>query len=149
MKHKTVKELKIIFFVLLVIGTGKIMAQDVNQQIETLMYYWSQGDNYDDVINNFLQKFPDADILFIDDFIGAGPFPVCIRINQNNFNENNIGKYLGEIKRIGIQNNWKLWDATKLKIGTKIYQHKNERDIIIAVQDNQYIIYIAVIYYEI
>jgi hypothetical protein len=50
--------------------------------------------------------------------------------------------YILIIKRTGIQDNWEMWDANKLKIRTKIYQHSERHNILIAVQDDIKITYI-------
>ena len=97
--------------------------------------------NMNDSLNNFFTKFPDEDIVIINDNpLVEGRFFIGYKQDVSIIDNKIVGEYLGEIKRSGLQNNWRVWDATKLKVGTKIYKHA-EILLIIAVQDEEYITY--------
>ena len=125
-------------------GIGEIMADNTNQ-IHLLFDSLDHFDNNDDVLNNFIKVFPDGDILLIKPIYGCS---ICCKYEKIIVYKNEVGEYLGKIKRAGIQNSWEIWDATKLKVGTKIYKYKQESSIIIAVQDNQYIPYLVIMNFE-
>ena len=136
---------KIFFYILFIFLSGGIMAED------DMVLYISQLGNFagkpvNDVgINIFLEKFPDADIVVIN-FLDEGNFN-CIKIDRE-ISTKYIGNYIGEVKRTGIQNKWQTWDATKLKVGTKLYNHSEwpygKEEILVAVQNGQYIPYLIV-----
>jgi hypothetical protein len=127
---------------MIAIGNIGLMAEE-KEQIEQLL----RNAN----VNVFIKLYPNADVLIIppiDAPVYSNSFN-CIRIEDVKELNKFLGKYLGEIKRTGIQNNWEIWDATKLKVGTKIYQHSSKLNIIIAIEDSQYIPYFVVMDYEI
>ncbi|MDR2096731.1 MAG: hypothetical protein LBP76_14610 [Treponema sp.] len=56
-----------------------------------------------------------------------------------------LGGYVGEIKRTGTRNDWEKFDATVLKTGTRLYRHRDRHTVIIAVDGNNYIPYLALL----
>ena len=55
------------------------------------------------------------------------------------------GELLGEIIRTGITKNHADWDATDLPVATKIYQHSERREVLIAIYDDTKIPYLKMI----
>jgi len=119
---------RLLFLALLFAGSINMMADGNREE--------SMSGMINDDVKYFLENNPDGDFFVLENYI-------CRKfdydITGQNIAENN---YLGIIQRTGIQNNWEMWDANKLKIGTKIYQHSERHTILIAVQDGVKITYI-------
>jgi hypothetical protein len=73
---------------------------------------------------------------------------VCIRADEIAWIQEldlTEGEPLGEIKRTGHRENYSDWDATDLPVGTKIYQHPEERLVLIVAHDGAAIPYMKMI----
>ena len=62
-----------------------------------------------------------------------------------NINESSIGQYAGTIEVSGIKKDFTDLSATKLPVGTKIYEHKENSNILFAQVNDVYYPYFAVI----
>jgi hypothetical protein len=120
---------KELFFAILFMGGMVIMAdEDTGEKKHRL----------NTVVNDYVSVYPEGDIIVMDFYICAN---FSAKMDTNGL-EQFLGEYIGEIKRTGTQNDWKKFDATVLKTGTKLYQHRERHTIIIAVDGKNYIPYL-------
>jgi hypothetical protein len=138
------------------IHNGKYFVYDkpINGQIKKELYDGEIGQLVNIDIRNFtpeqngrhirnveaktsLHNNPDDDFFILETYL-------CKRYDKINIADETISdkELLGTIKRTGIQNNWEEWDATKLKIGTRIYQQPNQYNTLMAINNGNKTAYI-------
>lgn len=85
-----------------------------------------------------LKDKPDADFFIMNSTIYVNALDIEW-IKEIPLNE---GIVLGKINNTGVKNNFKDWDATKLDIGTVIYELEGRKDIVLINIDGKYIPYL-------
>jgi hypothetical protein len=85
----------------------------------------------------FLERNPNGDFFVMESYICYKFIDFNTGVNYN-IDDQIISEknYIGSIKRTGLQSNWEKWDATILKVGTKIYRHPSRNAVLIAVRDD-------------
>lgn len=110
-----------IFFTLLFLLSGCSTISSSNLSPETL-----------------LKDEPDADFFIMNSIIYVNAIDVEW-VKEIPLKE---GKFLGRINNTGVKSNFKDWDATKLDIGTEIYELATRNNIVIIKIDNNYMPYL-------
>lgn len=110
-----------IFFTLLFLLSGCSTISSSNLSPETL-----------------LKDEPDADFFIMNSIIYVNAIDVEW-VKEIPLKE---GKFLGKINNTGVKSNFKDWDATKLDIGTEIYELATRNNIVIIKIDNNYMPYL-------
>jgi hypothetical protein len=97
----------------------------------------AQQQSRNNAVAALLKSDPDADFIVMGDY-------VCVNTSDEmSLEALNLSEceQIGRIERRGKQVDWEMWDASTLKIGTRVLRHPARNDILIVVQGEKMIPY--------